>query len=293
MSPLIRHHLRKSWPSLDRHGVAVEHFPAYRGEVARIQQHQHDVFYASLLVQGRCWHRIADEVTVEEPGCLSIVRPGIPHLIDTHGETVDVYNVYFDPERHPLPRIEQRLSRLVDRLIVQGHSFDRRTRLQRVRFADAGRLVALLDRIRIDQDGPVLGRSDLLRAHLMVFQILLARQLDQSGLAALPDQNPRLEAAIAWMCGHLADDQRCAEAASVAGFSRSYFSRSFLAYTGCSPRAWLMDRRTREAACLLRGSDESIAAIAASCGFKSLSHFTRRFRTMFGRSPQTWRAQQG
>jgi AraC family cel operon transcriptional repressor len=70
----------------------------------------------------------------------------------------------------------------------------------------------------------------------------------------------------------------------------AHLSRSFQAYLGMTPTAYLHQVRLRYAANLLAQTDRTIADIAASCGYDNLSLFYRRFLKAHGMTPKTYRS---
>jgi len=73
-----------------------------------------------------------------------------------------------------------------------------------------------------------------------------------------------------------------AEAAAMAGMSRSQFHRHFHAYTGNTFVEYVNSFRIQKATEMLAKSRLSISQIAAACGFVSLSHFYRVFHRHAG-----------
>lgn len=80
------------------------------------------------------------------------------------------------------------------------------------------------------------------------------------------------------------------ELATVAGLSRSHFSRAFKAATGQGPYRFITNRRI-ERACTLLGSAErlSIGAVAEALGFANAGVFRRAFFQITGMTPQRYR----
>src|SRR3954466_12451860 len=78
--------------------------------------------------------------------------------------------------------------------------------------------------------------------------------------------------------------------AAAAGLSRAHFSREFKRAFAESPHAYLLTRRLRRAAALLRTTDRSVADICLSVGLQSIGSFTTSFTRTYGRSPPAYRA---
>lgn len=74
------------------------------------------------------------------------------------------------------------------------------------------------------------------------------------------------------------------DAAEVAGFSVSYFSREFKKLTGQTFVSFLNMVRCENAVQLLRGG-MPVTEVCYACGFRELSYFSRAFRQIVGVSP--------
>jgi AraC-like DNA-binding protein len=88
----------------------------------------------------------------------------------------------------------------------------------------------------------------------------------------------------------MADVPAFNDLATMAGMSRSHFSRTFHAVVGMPFRQYILHRRVEQAQELLRHSHLSVTVIAAECGFYDLPHLNKAFRRRFGVSPHRFRA---
>ncbi len=102
-------------------------------------------------------------------------------------------------------------------------------------------------------------------------------------------QDPQLERVLQYLHLHLAEPLPNRVLAQVAGRSVEGFIRWFRRETGSTPRDFLIRRRVREAARLLRYSTESLEAIAEAVGFPNRHYFTRVFSQQNGVSPAKFR----
>jgi AraC family transcriptional regulator len=94
----------------------------------------------------------------------------------------------------------------------------------------------------------------------------------------------------AFIGAELGSDLSIERIASVAGMSPDHFARLFKSSFGCTPHAFVLERRIDAAARALRSDpDRSLADIAANCGFSSQSHFTAVFQRRKGTTPRRWR----
>jgi transcriptional regulator GlxA family with amidase domain len=88
---------------------------------------------------------------------------------------------------------------------------------------------------------------------------------------------------------HIAHALDVTELAAIAGLSESHFSRAFKQSTGMSPHRYVLGRRVRVAAELLRDTAYLVADIALAVGFSDQSHFTRRFAAIMRETPGAFR----
>ncbi len=125
-------------------------------------------------------------------------------------------------------------------------------------------------------------------AELALRQLLLQRILDAERPAqALAD------ARIARVLGAIQDQPerqwQLAGMAQVACLSVSQFRRLFLAATGMTPNAYLVQERVARARKLLAESDLPLAVIADTLGYRDVYYFNRQFRLVAGTPPATYR----
>ena len=83
--------------------------------------------------------------------------------------------------------------------------------------------------------------------------------------------------------------QNISEMADGMHMSISTLKRKFQSDFGCSPHAWINERKLEKAIMLLDTSDYSITDIGFICGFSSLSTFMGQFKKKYGISPGIYR----
>ncbi len=84
---------------------------------------------------------------------------------------------------------------------------------------------------------------------------------------------------------------RIAELASIAHYSRWFFTKAFHRVYGLSPKCYTTRVRLVRASGLLRDGQASIGGIAQACGFVTATAFSRAFRHHFGVSPTELRGE--
>jgi AraC-like DNA-binding protein len=87
----------------------------------------------------------------------------------------------------------------------------------------------------------------------------------------------------------LKDEPKVDTLAHEMNLSRSYFIRAFRQRFGLTPKAYHNYARLREAARLLRGTDQSIKSVAYDLGFTDARIFTRLFKHHLGVLPSDLR----
>lgn len=118
-----------------------------------------------------------------------------------------------------------------------------------------------------------------------------ARTLASTSYAKIEvqDESKRIHKVKDYIHDHYMDDVRLDDMASIAGMSRSAFSRFFKLHTGLTLRDYLINIRLGNATRLLVDTSDSIANIGFFCGFNNLSNFNRIFKDRKGMSPSEFR----
>jgi AraC family transcriptional regulator len=141
----------------------------------------------------------------------------------------------------------------------------------------------------------LLGQAQqLLLAHLLRcysgLQPHKIERLDAPHAGAL--RAPLLKRVYEFIDANLSSDIRLADLAQLAHLSERHFIRAFRAATGCTPYRYVIDKRLRVCAELLRTqSDLSVADVAAMMRFRSRPHFSAQFSERFGVTPSVYRSQ--
>lgn len=281
--------LRREHASLRRLGVAAHRFPLYRRPL-RESEFVHDTLYISVLLSGRVVHHVGGAAVEEVAGTATVVSAGTGHEIITGRRTVDVFNLYLDPQRHALPRLPPELAPHLARLLpLHAGLVSNLNRLVRVVLPDPVRTAGWLTAIQAEQDRGAPGSDAVLRSLLEVVLIDLARAASAAAPVSRLAEDPPLERAASLIEERFANDLRVGDLAAAAGLSPWHFTRRFTAWAGRSPMRCLRDRRLQEAMSRLRAGDGRVLDIALACGFSDLAHFNRTFKAVTGRTPSAYR----
>ena len=79
------------------------------------------------------------------------------------------------------------------------------------------------------------------------------------------------------------------DVADAVGYSASHLTDTFRRCTGTPVTAWIIERRIRAAATLLREAGTDVVTAYESAGFRDLGYFTRQFVRHVGMTPARYR----
>jgi AraC family transcriptional regulator len=102
-------------------------------------------------------------------------------------------------------------------------------------------------------------------------------------------QKWRLKRVVDYIDASISLKMTSRDLAAVAGLSRMHFASQFRVATGLRPHEFLLQRRIRRAAELMKDSTMPIMEIALTVGFQTQAHFTTVFKRFTGCTPRSWR----
>jgi len=79
------------------------------------------------------------------------------------------------------------------------------------------------------------------------------------------------------------------DVADAVGYSAAHLTDTFRRYTGTPVTAWIIERRIRAAATLLREAGTDVVTAYESVGFRDLGYFNRQFVRHVGMTPARYR----
>ncbi len=159
-------------------------------------------------------------------------------------------------------------------------------------FHPHGQLIQFAQALKAEIASPGFASSMLVEGMSRAISVALQRLdlhpiNDQADHIVLP--NWKLRRVIDYIQGHLEDDVRLSDLASVAGLSTFHFARVFRQATGVTPYQYVRDRRIEHSRVLLLEDNLELSQLALKCGFASQSHFTAAFTKAVGMSPGRFR----
>lgn len=105
-----------------------------------------------------------------------------------------------------------------------------------------------------------------------------------------PAATRRMAAAFDYIEAHLGSDLSLAELSAQVALSKYHFIRTFRQISGMTPHQYILGRRLRTAATVLRATTKPIARVALDHGFGDLSTFNHFFRRIMKVTPTAYRS---
>jgi len=134
-----------------------------------------------------------------------------------------------------------------------------------------------------------IDRRELVDAALCALNLAPSPPAPAAASADLPPAPGFIDAALAWIDAHFAEDISMAQAANLADVSYSYFSEKFAVRTGTHFSEYVARLRIRRARELLDSGAWRVYEVASQCGFRDVKYFERLFKRLTGSSPHAWR----
>lgn len=236
--------------------------------------HKHSFFEFSFAIRGECVQTINGEPSPFRAGDISLITPAVLHeFIPIDGaEPLTMYTLSFTPD----PIRPEFWAHIPAQSLPINATLDEET------FSAMRRTFEKLHK-RAEREKLLF---DLFTQTAIEWIIL--------NLIELPSMTHTLDymkirPALIYLQNNFSDPITLAEVASVAYFSREYFSGLFRRTMGISFQDYLLRLRYDYAADLLSLTDLTVSEIAEQSGFRTLSYFIRVFTRLSGSSPSQFR----
>lgn len=102
-------------------------------------------------------------------------------------------------------------------------------------------------------------------------------------------QANRMKTMLEYIEQHLEEEVSLDDLVKITYSSKSSVLRTFEEYLGTSPMQYIKSLRMKQAAQLLKNTNEKCNTIAEACGFHDVSYFNRTFKSAYGCSPIAYR----
>ena len=250
--------------------------------------HVHSEYELILVLHGRGYRIVGDNMSRLAAGDLVLVGPGLPHIWQN------------EPSSGPRAAVYFLLIQFEDKFLGDGllnlpamepvrRLFHKARRGLHVVGKTHGKVAALMKHMAV-----IKGMERVVQ-FLQILAVLAGSEdceaIASPGFAAdvnLYDQE-RMDRVFQFLNRQLGETVRLSEAARIVHLSEGAFSRFFRAHTGKTFPEFLNELRIGRACTLLLEDDMNITEIAYECGFINLSNFNRQFLKLKGLSPREFR----
>ena len=250
-------------------------------------RHWHSPLEIVMPISGGYRANVSRNVDIElKNNDILIINPGTIHEVgplDPVGERI-IFQVDFSLLRQ-IKEMESTLSIIAPACVISDDRFP----------AMHDMSVAIMFDIKNEYDyGGPLSEAAIMAKVIELF-VFIGREYTQNKDLFVVSEDKQREytekfmAVCNYINDHCTEDMTLDDAAEIAGFSKSHFSRLFKQFTGVSFYKYLNQRRISVAENLLIDPNVSITEAAIQSGYSSLSAFIRMFRIVKECTPSEFR----
>ena len=250
--------------------------------------HKHSDFEFSYIVSGRGIYALRDGACSIQKGDVFLFGANQVHCITDAGaeEPMVLFNVQFESRLIWSP-----LSNLLHEKYLQ--LFNGKCERLDSSAPSTERIANQMKRIMVENAQKDVGYQLMIKAHLYEIIGELVRGcgvcFEDASDGARRKSLLGMDRAMNYINEHLDVPLSLEEIASVAGFTRTYFSGVFTELNGLTTWDYITIRRIERSCDLLRTTDLPIIEVAERCGYSNLSNFNRMFLRIVGSSPSQYR----
>ncbi|MDA3956830.1 AraC family transcriptional regulator [Oceanispirochaeta sp.] len=273
---------------LGKYGLALEYFEHF--EQGQHDFHSHEFIEILYVIRGRFRHITAGQTYDESSGGLTILNFRQFHSLKTAEGSVELMNIYIDPNLTSLPDLPDPLSqKLYDLIPIHQGLENRLNGVIHMSVKDPDKMTVLLKMLLMEQESEGWGSETALQTLYKLFLIELCRA------APVIEKDDhvyrfRMEAVyVVYLEKHYTESVRLDDLCEISGLNSANLCRRFKEYTGKSTGDFSKQRRLAAALQRLRSGNDKILTVAEDCGFSDVSRFNRFFRDAFSCSPSEYR----
>lgn len=274
-------------------GVSAERFPAYR--MTEKVTHGHDVVEIFFVHSGVGVHVLGDDAQETlGPGDMGVVPLGKSHCILTSEESMDVLNIFIDPQRLARANMPPVLNLLLGTLKAGVYPSRNRGPFSPTWTPGSySRIASILESAEREITERRPGFELALELHIRLLLLECARdsiEATQSPRAMTASgPHPSVQRAVDYLQRNWDQSIDLDQVVRHVRMSKYHLCRLFRREVGLSMIDYLQHLRIGKAMELLRSTDLKVIAVASETGFGDLAHFNRTFRRISGLTPSQYR----
>lgn len=274
--------------------VAVCHIsdqsgPQHEYDLTEVK-HFHNFAELVVVLKGRGMQWIEDREFEVSAGDIFLLQGEQSHYF-THREGLQLYNIMINIDELAMPMEQLNKIAGYHALFVLEPGYREKQNFGsclHLRARDLARCETLISAMESEINGKVPGFQAALTGLLIELMVFLSRKYSQTvsikGQALL-----RLGEVIGTLESDYKRAWKLSELAAKACMSSSNLLVVFKEATGTSPIDYLIGIRLRNAAELLRSTNQTITEISFNTGFKDSNYFTRQFQKRYAITPSKYR----
>lgn len=250
-----------------------------KGDFNVIKPHSHEHYELYYLTEGSRRYFIKNKIYTVNTGDVILIKPNVIHYTAAAADDKHERILLNFTEDYIPPQIKQRTNRLFDMTCISLPE-SKRSAAEEI-FA---KIAAEYDHSDKYSD---FMESELLAELLVTF--FRTGTEHSSDFSASSQNESTIDRLLEYLNVNLSQKITLDEAAAVAGFSKSHFSKIFKELTGFTFNNYLNLHRLLTARRLLEKTRDSVTDIAYECGFADSGYFSTVFRNHFDMSPLEYR----
>ncbi len=233
--------------------------------------HWHDFYEFEWVISGSCIHHMNDNERLIKKGDLLFCTTTDIHTFEPTDESIVLCTVHFDSHH-----LTETSKRIINSLNNRVFSFDEKT----VEILnDIFTFMAELEKSDFSN------KKENIKNRIEAI-LLYCAEADGEG----EKKKGGFLEAVGYIDNNFREPITLLKAAKLAGFSAGAFSGVFHEKMGVTFQEYLVTKRLKWAATMLKSTELNITQIAYDSGFNSHSHFSHTFKDKYGISPAAYRS---